>query len=205
MALLVVVVAVLAVVDIGSDGDGSAAPSTAGSRPNPPATPSRPAEPVPQVVVDGTLERSGEDLVARVDATNEGSKRIWIPVGTAGSTRARLLPAAAGGGILDLGWVVPPAPGEVEGVVPSLTFRPVEPGATLGLEATDAPPPPEALVDTAGEPVEVTGYRLCVDAFADAALGEGDRTPVAGSDDVVVEVGRLDGESTRTCGPSVEA
>lgn len=160
---------------------------------------------MPDVAIEGTLDRSGDDLVARVTLTNQGAAQVWVPVGQAGSTRPRLLPAAAGDGVVDLGWVVPPAPREVEGVTPAFTFRPVAPGATLTLEATDAPPPPEALLDPAGQPVEVDAFRLCVDAFADAALPSGARTSVPGSEDVVVEVAAIDGESSRTCGPTVAA
>ncbi len=159
----------------------------------------------PNIGVGGTLERAGSDLVGRVTVTNAGRERIWVPVGRAGATRARLLPAAAGGGLVDLGWVLPPAPVDVEGLDPAFTFRPVAAGERLELDATDAPPPPEALVDPSGAPVEVTGYRLCVDAFADAALAPEARTPVAGSADVVVEVAAIAGETTRTCGPTLDA
>jgi hypothetical protein len=87
-----------------------------------------------------------------------------------------------------------------------MVFRPVAPGESLELEATDAPPPAEALVDTAGEPVTVESYRLCVDAFADVALKSDDRQPVDGAEgDVAVEVGAIVGESTRTCGPTLDA
>lgn len=202
-ALLVVVVAVVLVGRGGGGGPTGGPSSTTSSVPE--ASTSDPPGAVPEVTVDGTLERVGDDLVARVTVTNGGDERTWVPIGPAGSPRPRLVPAAAGAGIVDLGLVVPPAPGEVEGVTPALTFRPVAAGATLALEVTDAPPPPEALIDESGRPVEVTGYRLCVDAFADAALPEAAREPVEGTEDVVVAVAAIDGESRRTCGPDVPA
>lgn len=183
---------------LGSEGpDGSSAPAATVD----------PAAAAPVVGVEGTLERAGDDLVGRITLTNQGPGPIWIPVGTVGSSRPRLVPAAAGDGLIDLGWVVPPTPAADEDLdPPAVVFRPVAPGAAIELEATDAPPPPEALVDVGGEPVAVEGYRLCVDAFADAALVPDDRGPVEGDETAVaVEVDAIDGESTRTCGPSIEA
>ena len=202
-----VLVAVLALALVGGGGgDPASGPAaTTGPTSVPATSTSDPPGAVPQVAVGGTLERVGEDLVARVTVTNGGAEQVWVPIGPAGTPRPRLVPAAAGAGIVDVGLVVPPAPGEVEGVTPALTFRPVAPGATLDLDVTDAPPPPEALIDEAGRPVEITGYRLCVDAFADAALPAGERDAVEATDDVAVAVAAIDGESSRTCGPDVPA
>jgi hypothetical protein len=193
--------------------DGGTTTTTRAVGPSGPGGPGAPDETVdpaaasPVVGVEGTLERAGDDLVGRITLTNQGPGPIWIPVRTVGSSRPRLVPAAAGDGLVDLGWVVPPTPAADEGLdPPAVVFRPVAPGAAIQLEATDAPPPPEALVDISGEPVAVEGYRLCVDAFADAALAPDDRGPVEGDEmAVAVEVDAIDGESTRTCGPSLQA
>ncbi|MGI8940098.1 MAG: hypothetical protein ACR2JF_18155 [Iamia sp.] len=203
-----VVVVILALVLLGGGaGDDapplSTPPSSASSAPSVPGSAAAP----PVASVDGTLERAGDDLAAQVTITNGGTSTLWVPVGRGPTAPPGLVPAAVGGGVVDLGWLVSPVPEEVDGVAPTLVFRPVAPGAAVELSATDAPPPPEALVDTSGEQVtDVSVYRLCVDAFADAALAQADRTPVEGGDgDIVFEVGLIDGESSRTCGPTVPA
>ena len=112
------------------------------------------------------------------------------------------MPAAAGDGLVDLGLVVPPTPEGVTGPSPSDRSPP---GGQLDLEITDAPPPPEALLDPAGAPVEVAGYRLCVDAFADAVVAGAARRPAIAERDVVVDVAAIEGESARTCGPTLDA
>lgn len=203
-----VVVLVLALVLVGRGADDDSVPASTGSTSTSSASSdSGPVAQPPVVAVDGTLERAGEELAARVTITNGGLERLWVPVGREAGSPSGLVPAAVGGGVVDLGWLVPPLPEEVDGAAPTLVFRSVEPGASLELSATDAPPPPEALVDTSGEQViDIAVYRLCVDAFADAALAPAERTPVEGrAGEVVFEVSRIDGESSRTCGPNVPA
>lgn len=204
-----VVVVILALVLLGGGaGDDppppSIPPSSTSSAPSVPSGPGSAAGP-PVASVDGTLERAGDDLAAQVTITNGGVERLWVPVGRDPAAAPGLVPAAVGGGVVDIGWLVPPLPEEVDGVAPTLVFRPVEPGASLELSATDAPPPPEALVDTSGEQVtDIAVYRLCIDAFANAALAGANPIPVEESDgDVVFEVSLIDGESSRTCGPTV--
>lgn len=210
VAALVVAVLVVGLVG-GGGGDGSAddpPPTTSAPPAADPGATSGTGDPVgvaPQVAVAGTLDRAGSDLVARVTVTNAGTETAWVPIGPEGAAQPLLVPAAAGDGLVDLGLVVPPSPVGVEGADPAFTFRPVPPGGQLDLEVTDAPPPPEALLDPAGDPVEVSGFRLCVDAFADAALPAGARRPVDGGADVVVDVAAIVGEASRTCGPTLDA
>lgn len=207
VAALVVAVLVVGLVG-GGGGDGAAEDPTATTS-APPVTEPGAGDPptvvAPQVAVAGTLERAGSDLVARVTVTNAGTETAWVPIGPDGAVQPLLVPAAAGDGLVDLGLVVPPSPVGVEGADPAFTFRPVPPGGQLDLEVTDAPPPPDALLDPAGEPVEVSGFRLCVDAFADAALPAEARRPVEGGADVVVDVAAIEGEASRTCGPTLDA
>ncbi len=201
---MVVVVVVLVGGGGGGDvADGSSSTSPSASAPS--SAGSVPVGPAPQVAVAGTLERQGADLHAEVRVTNAGPETVWVPIGPGASSAPLLQPAAAGDGVVDLGYVVPPAPVGVEGVEPAFTFRPVAPGALLELESTDAPPPPDALVDPSGAPVEVTTYRLCVDAFAEASLPAGARRPVGDGPDVEVDAAAIEGEASRTCGPTLAA